>query len=105
MKTKKVPLIVMLLAGAVACIVTWLEHYSLNEMLVVLLVVLILFLIIGLIIKVIFDKFDISTDKPVDDEGEVVEKQSDEGDEEEEGAEGETDIEEDAGSAYEDTVE
>ncbi|MCR5419967.1 MAG: hypothetical protein K6E98_03060 [Lachnospiraceae bacterium] len=74
MKTKKVPLIVMLLAGAVTCIVTYLDHYNLHDMLVVLLIVLIIFLIIGLIIKKIFDFFGISTDDAVDDEGEVVEK-------------------------------
>ena len=78
MNTKKIPLFTMLLAGSVACIVTYLYHYSLHDMLVVLLIVLILFLILGLIIKKIFDKFEISTDKPVDDEGEVVEKLSDE---------------------------
>ncbi|MBQ7588522.1 MAG: hypothetical protein IJT37_10925 [Lachnospiraceae bacterium] len=75
MNTKKVPLFVMLLAGAVACIVTYLDHYSLHDMLVVLLIVLILFLIIGLVIKKVFDKFEISDDKRVDDEGEVLEKQ------------------------------
>ena len=75
MNTKKVPLFVMLLAGAVACIVTYLDHYSLHDMLVVLLIVLIVFLIIGLIIKRIFDKFEISDEDRVDDEGEVLEKQ------------------------------
>ncbi|MCR5602277.1 MAG: hypothetical protein K6G27_01085 [Lachnospiraceae bacterium] len=86
MNTKKVPLFVMLLAGAVACIVTYLDHYSLHDMLVVLLAVLIVFLIIGLIIKKIFDKFEISDDKRVDDEGEVLEKQD--GDAEGNGEEG-----------------
>ena len=93
MNTKKVPLFVMLLVGAVACIVTYLEHYSFHDMLVVLLMVLVVFLIIGLIIKKILDKFEISGDKQVDDEGEVLEKQ--EGDTE--GAEG-TDGSEEAGT-------
>ena len=75
MNTKKVPLFVMLLAGAVACIVTYLEHYSFHDMLVVLLMVLVVFLIIGLVIKRILDKFDISNEKKVDDEGAVLEKQ------------------------------
>ena len=78
MNTKKVPLLIMLLAGAVACIVTYINHYNLHDMLVVLLTVLILFLIVGLIAKKIFDKFEISSDKEVDDEGEVVEKTGDE---------------------------
>ena len=75
MNTKKVPLFVMLLAGAVACIVTYLEHYSFHDMLVVLLMVLVVFLIIGLVIKRILDKFDISNEEKVDDEGAVLEKQ------------------------------
>ena len=74
MNTKKIPLFIMLLAGAVACIVTYLDHYDLNDMLVVLLAVLIIFLIVGLIVKKILDKFEISNDDLVDDEGEVVEK-------------------------------
>ena len=78
MNTKKVPVFIMLLAGAVACIVTYLDHYDLHDMLVVLLTVLILFLIIGLIAKKILDKFEISNIDQVDDEGEVVEKNGEE---------------------------
>lgn len=87
MNTKKIPLFIMLLAGSVACIVTYINRYNLHDMLVVLLTVLILFLIIGLIVKKILDKFDISTDNKVDDEGEFVEKT----DEEAEGQEADTD--------------
>lgn len=78
MNTKKVPLFIMLLAGSVACIVTYLNHYNLHDMLVVLLAVLIIFLIVGLIVKKILDKFEISNEQKVDDEGEVVEKALDE---------------------------
>ncbi|MCR5356346.1 MAG: hypothetical protein K6E63_02985 [Lachnospiraceae bacterium] len=78
MNTKKIPLFIMLLAGAVACIVTYLDHYNLHDMLVVLLAVLIIFLIVGLIVKKILDKFEISNNDSVDDEGEVVEKPVDE---------------------------
>ena len=77
MDTKKIPLFIMLLAGAVACIVTYLNHYNLHDTLVVLIIVLILFLIIGLVIKKILDKFEINIQEPVSDEGEVVEKQND----------------------------
>ena len=75
MNTKKVPVFVMLLAGAVTCVVTYLNHYNLHDMLVALILVLLSFLILGIIIKVIFDKFDIAIKDTVDDEGEVVEKQ------------------------------
>ena len=66
----------MLLAGAVAVIVTYINHYSLEDMLVVLILTLIVFLIIGVAIKLIFDSFHIEEpdEDRVDDEGEVVEK-------------------------------
>ncbi len=102
MNTKKVPLFIMLLAGAVACIVTYLDHYSLHDMLVVLLAVLILFLIIGLIVKKILDKFDISSVNEVGDEGEVVKKLTDEELAEGEGGYEEGEVSED--QAYEDNM-
>ncbi len=76
MKLKRIPALVMLSAGAVATIVTYINHYSLEDMLVVLILTLIVFLIIGVVIMMIFESFHI--DEPdedrVDDEGEVVEK-------------------------------
>ncbi len=74
MNTKKIPMFIMLLAGAVCVIVTYLNHYNLHDMLIALLVVLLVFLIVGAVIKFLFDKFEISTDDDISDEGEVVEK-------------------------------
>lgn len=76
MNTNKIPALVMLLAGAVAVIVTYINHYSLEDMLVVLILTLIAFLILGVVIKLIFDSFHIEEpdEDRVDDEGEVVEK-------------------------------
>lgn len=75
MNTKKIPAFVMLLAGSVACIVTFINHYSLKDMLIVLILTLIIFLIIGIVIKAILDSFELPQDEnKVDDEGEVVEK-------------------------------
>ena len=76
MNTKRIPALVMLLAGAVATIVTYINHYSLEDMLVVLILTLIVFLIIGIAIKLVFDSFHIEEpdEDRVDDEGEVVEK-------------------------------
>ena len=68
----------MLLAGAVACIVTYLNQYDFIEMLTTLIWVLPVFLIIGLIVKKIFDSFQMPDENAVDDEGEVVEKQGEE---------------------------
>lgn len=91
MNTKRIPAIVMLLGGAVACIVTFLNHYSLKDMLVVVTFTLVLFLCLGVIIRLIFDGFEMPDESKVDDEGEVVEKQVDnpEEDESEEDIEGE----------------
>lgn len=75
MKTKFIPATVMLLGGAVACVVTFFNHYSLNDMLVVLLLTLLVFLVLGVVIRLIFDSFKLPSDTLVDDEGEVVEKQ------------------------------
>ena len=76
MNTNKIPAFVMLLAGAVAVIVTYINHYSLEDMLAVLILTLIVFLILGVVIKLIFDSFHIEEpdEDRVDDEGEVVEK-------------------------------
>ncbi len=91
MNTKRIPALVMLLAGAVVTIVTYINHYSLEESLKILILTLIVFLIVGVIIKLIFDSFHIEEpdEDRVDDEGEVVEK-SEFGDEPGEGEEGST---------------
>ncbi|MBR6159540.1 MAG: hypothetical protein IKQ40_04490 [Lachnospiraceae bacterium] len=93
----------MLLAGAVATIVTYINHYSLEDMLVVLILTLIVFLIIGVAIKLIFDSFHIEEpdEDRVDDDGEVVEKTAEAG--EAEGEEGEdADVSGQEGEAVED---
>ena len=77
MNTKRIPAIVMLLGGTVACVVTYINHYDLQEMLMVLISALLVFLILGLVIKLILDSFKLPEEDKVDDEGEVVEKQPD----------------------------
>ena len=101
MNTRKIPLFIMLLAGSVACVVTYLDHYSFHDMLVVLLEVLIIFLIVGLIVKKILDKFDIARDDSVGDEGEVVEKQADEAEDSQEAVteSGEAGVQDEEGAA------
>lgn len=89
MKTKFIPAVVMLLGGAVACIVTFLNNYSLEEMLSVLIIALIVFLILGVVIRLIIDSFELPDDNRVDDEGEVVEKQGENAEEGEESSESE----------------
>ena len=87
MKIKKIPAIIMLIAGSVACIITYLNGYDLKDMLITLVWVLILFLIIGIAIQLIFEKFEIGTEpEKVTDDGEVVDKTGDEDSENAEGA-------------------
>lgn len=82
MKTKKIPAIIMLIAGSVACIITYLNNYSLKEMLITLIWVMIVFLILGIVVQLLFEKFEIGVQPEVEEEdGEVVEKTGDESEE------------------------
>ncbi len=84
METKQIPLIVMLLAGAVASITTKLMHYELETALWILLFVLIVFYIVGCVLKRTIDSFESENAKlaeeeeSVSDEGEVIEKEASE---------------------------
>lgn len=84
MNTKKIPAIVMLLAGAVSCIVTYINGYEFKDILFILLWVLIVFLIIGSVVKKILDSFQMPDEETVDEDGEVIEKQPDEDESEDE---------------------
>lgn len=82
----------MLVAGSIACIVTYLNHYNLKDMLVALLWVMLIFFAFGVIIELLFEKFEIEKkEEDNDDDGEVVEKTS-ENQEEEESSEDDSDV-------------
>lgn len=83
MNTKRIPSIIMLLAGAVTCIVTYLNGYEIRDTLMILIWVLIIFLIIGIVVKKILDSFHMPDADAVDDEGEVIKKNPEDGEEEE----------------------
>ena len=77
MKTKKIPALIMLMGGSVTCIVTYIDHYNLEDMLIALIISLILFFILGLLIEFLFEKFEIAKEDEVIEEeqdGEVVDK-------------------------------
>ena len=59
LKTKPVPAIVMLLAGLVAAVYTFIQGMDLLRALVIILVTLLIFWIIGGIIKILLDKIEI----------------------------------------------
>jgi len=77
MKTKNIPSIIMLLAGAITSIITYFNAYTVRRMLFTLLVVLVIFYILGLIVKGIMDYFISVREDKKDDEGKVIEKESD----------------------------
>lgn len=78
MNTRQIPLIVMLVAGAVTSIVTRLMHYELETALWILLAVLVVFYIIGCILKTTIDRFEEENEaEELYEDGEVIEKESD----------------------------
>ena len=77
MNRKYLPLILMLVAGAITSIVTFIMKYPLVWKLVALLIVFIIFYILGSAIKWILDSFERQNAKAALDEGEVIEKEGD----------------------------
>ena len=58
MKRRNIPLILMLVAGAVTGIITCVKGYSIVEKLTVLLISLVVFYLIGVCFKTLLDVFD-----------------------------------------------
>lgn len=78
MDTKQIPLIVMLVAGAVTSILTKLMHYELETALWILLAVLVVFYIIGCFFKRTIDRFEAENEANFAfEDGEVIEKELD----------------------------
>lgn len=88
MNRKNLPLLLMLTAGAVTCIITFIRKYSMLEKLASLLAVLVLFYLLGSILKWTLDYFERQNEKKRQEEGEVIEKESTEGGENGERKEG-----------------
>lgn len=78
MNRKYMPLILMLVAGAVTSIITFIRHYTLLQKLTALLIVLIIFYVLGSALKWALDFFDAQNEKAALDEGEVIEKEKEE---------------------------
>ena len=58
MNRKNMPLILMLTAGAVTCVITFIQNYSILGKLVSLLFVLVLFYFLGSVLKWTLDYFE-----------------------------------------------
>lgn len=78
MNRKKMPLFLMLVAGSVTCIITFIQKYSILEKLVSLFVVLLIFYFLGSLLKWTLDYFDEQNAKKNAEEGEVIEKATEE---------------------------
>lgn len=79
MNRKNLPLLLMLTAGAVTCVITFIVGYSTVEKLAFLLAVLVLFYLLGSVLKWTLDYFDMQNEKKRQEEGEVIEKENAEG--------------------------
>lgn len=76
MNRKNMPLILMLTAGAVTCIITFIQKYSVLGKLTALLVVLVIFYLLGSILRWTLDYFDKQNEEKSKEEGEVIEKEA-----------------------------
>ena len=76
MNRKNLPLLLMLTAGAVTCIITFIEEYTMTETLVALFVVLLIFYVLGSVLKWTLDFFEQQNEARLKEEGEVIEKES-----------------------------
>lgn len=78
MNRNNFPLVLMLVAGAVTCVINLIRQYPMPGQLVVLFIVLVVFYLLGCIIKWTLDLFDAQNEKKTAEEGEVIEKEADE---------------------------
>ena len=86
MNRKNLPLILMLVAGAVTCIITLIREYSVLGSLIALFVVLVLFFFLGNVMKWTLDYFDRENEKKrLEEEALEQEAESEEGNQNESG--------------------
>ncbi len=77
------PLILMLVAGAVTCIITFIQNYSIVSKLISLLIVLLVFYVLGSGLKWTLDYFDAQNEKKNKEKETEQEAENTEGEKEE----------------------
>ncbi len=77
MNRKNIPLIMMLVAGLVTIVITYIRQYSILSKLAVLFAVMLVFYCLGSILVWFLDHFDAENEKRNVSEGEVIEKDAD----------------------------
>lgn len=78
MNRKYMPLTLMLVAGAVTSIITFIQKYTIFQKFLSLLIVLVVFYILGSLLKWALDTFERQNEKAALDKGEVIEKDAEE---------------------------
>lgn len=78
MNRKNIPLLLMLISGVVTCIITYIRKYSVTAKLVSLFVVLVIFWLLGSILEWTLNYFEEQNEKRLREEGEVIEKETEE---------------------------
>lgn len=76
MNRKNLPLLLMLTAGAVTCIITFIQKNTILEKTVILLVVFLLFYFLGSVLVWTLDHFEEQNEKKRQEEGAVIEKET-----------------------------
>lgn len=76
MNRKNIPLLLMLTAGAVTCIITYLKKYPVNTQLISLFAVLVVFYALGNVLIWTLGYFEKQNEERRAEEGEVIEKDS-----------------------------
>lgn len=74
MNRNTMPLVLMLVAGAATCVITFIKSFSMNERLSLLLIVLIVFYLLGCALKWTLNYFDRQNEEESMEAGEVFEK-------------------------------
>lgn len=74
MNRKNIPMFLMLMAGAVTCVITYVKRYAVIDRMVALLVALLIFYFLGSVLKWTLDYFDAQNQEKNKEEGEVIQK-------------------------------
>ena len=76
MKRRQLPLLLMLIAGAITTLTVYFKGLGLKTMLIALLAAFVTFYFIGSLVEYTLDSFDKKSAPEVSDEGEVIEKEA-----------------------------
>ena len=74
MDRKNLPLLMMLTAGAVMCIISYVQRFTILAKLVSLFVVLLVFYLLGSVLVWILNRFEQQNEERLREEGEMIEK-------------------------------